>query len=84
MKSHILFFLYNNKSLHDQTNIFDFVEYNNLDDNLQEIYNNNKKRRNINKKYSEGITEKRKNKNIEIIYTEYINININSIIMILL
>ena len=74
IKSHNLYFLYNNKCLQEQTNIFDEVDYNNLDGYQQEIYNKYKKSRDTIIKFSEDefkeVTEKDKNKNEEIIDTK--------------
>ena len=72
IKSHNLYFLYDNKVIQNQTNIFDNIDYNNLDGYQQEIYNKYKKSRDSIIKFSEEefreITEKEKNKN-EIIDT---------------
>ena len=66
IKSHDLYFLYNNKCLENQTNIFDEVDYDNLDGYQQEIYNKYKKSRDTIIKFSEDefneVTEKEKNK----------------------
>ena len=54
IKTHNLYFLYDNKSINKQTNIFDEIDYNNLDGYQQEIYNKYKKSREIIIKYSEN------------------------------
>ena len=67
IKSYNLYFLYDGKSLQNQTNIFDEVDYNNLDGYQQEIYNKYKKSRDIIIQFSEEefneVKEKDKNKN---------------------
>jgi hypothetical protein len=45
IKSHNLYFLYDNKAIQSQTNIFDDIDYNNLDGYQQEVYNKYKKNR---------------------------------------
>jgi hypothetical protein len=71
IKSHNLYFLYNNKCLQNQENIFDEIDYDNLDGFQQELYNKYKKSRDIIIKFSEDeyneIIEKEKNKNEEIL-----------------
>ena len=72
IKSHNLYFLYDNKIIQNQKNIFDEVDYNNLDGYQQEIYNKYKKNRDAIIQFSDEefkkVTEKEKNKN-EIIDT---------------
>ena len=67
IKSYNLYFLYDNKSVQNHTNIFDEVDYNNLDGYQQEIYNKYKKSRDIIIQFSEDefneIKEKEKDKN---------------------
>ena len=67
IKTHNLYFLYDNKTIEKQTNIFDEVDYNNLDGYQQEIYNKYKKSRDAIIQFSENefkeITQKDKNKN---------------------
>ena len=53
IKSHNLYFLYDNKSVQNQTNIFDNVDYNKLDGYQQEIYNKYKNSREMIVSYSE-------------------------------
>ena len=53
IKSYNLYFLYDGKSVQNQTNIFDEVDYNNLDGYQQEIYNKYKKSRDIIIQFSE-------------------------------
>ena len=71
IKNHNLYFLYNNKCLQNQENIFDEIDYDNLDGFQQELYNKYKKSRDIIIKFSEDeyneIIEKEKNKNEEIL-----------------
>jgi len=54
IKSHNLYFLYDNKSIKNQTNILEEVDYNSLDGYQQEIYNKYKNSREIIIKYSEN------------------------------
>ena len=54
IKSHNLYFLYDNKSIKNQTNILNEVDYNSLDGYQQEIYNKYKNSREIIIKYSEN------------------------------
>ena len=67
IKSHNLYFLYDNKTIQNQKNIFDEVDYNNLDGYQQEIYNKYKKNRDAIIQFSDEefkkVTEKEKNKN---------------------
>ena len=67
IKNYNLYFLYDNKSVHNQTNIFDEIDYNNLDGYQQEIYNKYKMSRDIIIKFSEEefneIKEKEKGNN---------------------
>ena len=67
IKSHNLYFLYDNKAIQNQTNIFDEVDYNNLDGYQQEVYNKYKKSRDAIIQFSEEefkeITKGDKNKN---------------------
>ena len=67
IKSHNLYFLYDNKIIQNQKNIFDEVDYNNLDGYQQEIYNKYKKNRDAIIQFSDEefkkVTEKEKNKN---------------------
>ena len=65
IKNHNLYFLYDNKTVQNQTNIFDEVDYNNLDGYQQEMYNKYKKSRDIIIEFSEDEYKKmtRKNKN---------------------
>ena len=81
IKSHNLYFLYDNKVIQNQTNIFDNVEYNNLDGYQQEIFNKYKQSRKTIIQFSEDefseITEKKKNKN-EIIEDSRENRKFNS------
>ena len=67
IKSHNLYFLYDNKAIQNQTNIFDDVDYNNLDGYQQEVYNKYKKSRDAIIQFSEEefkeITKGDKNKN---------------------
>ena len=71
IKSHNLYFLYNNKCLQNQANIFDEIDYDNLDGYQQELYNKYKKSRDIIIKFSEDeyneVIEKEKNKNDDLI-----------------
>ena len=54
IKSHNLYFLYDNKAIQNQTNILEEVDYNNLDGYQQEIYNKYKNSREIIINYSEN------------------------------
>ena len=54
IKTHNLYFLYDNNSIQNQTNIFEEVDYNNLDGYQQEIYNKYKNSREIIVNYSEN------------------------------
>jgi len=67
IKSYNLYFLYDGKSVQNQTNIFDEVDYNNLDGYQQEIYNKYKKSRDIIIQFSEEefkeVKDKDKDKN---------------------
>ena len=67
IKSHNLYFIYDNKTIQNQKNIFDEVDYNNLDGYQQEIYNKYKKNRDAIIQFSDEefkkVTEKEKNKN---------------------
>ena len=54
IKTHNLYFLYDTKSIENQTNILEEVDYNNLDGYQQEIYNKYKNSREIIIKYSEN------------------------------
>ena len=54
IKSHNLYFLYDNKSIENQTNILEEVDYNSLDGYQQEIYNKYKNSREIIINYSEN------------------------------
>ena len=54
IKTHNLYFLYDNKSIQNQTNILEEVDYNNLDGYQQEIYNKYKNSREIIINYSEN------------------------------
>ena len=67
IKSHNLYFLYDNKVIQNQTNVFDNIDYNNLDGYQQEIFNKYKKSREAIIQFSEDefnkIIEKEKNKN---------------------
>ena len=67
IKSHNLYFLYDNKVIQNQTNVFDNIDYNNLDGYQQEVFNKYKKSREAIIQFSEDefneIIEKGKNKN---------------------
>ena len=63
IKNHNLYFLYDNKTVQNQTNIFDEVDYNNLDGYQQEIYNKYKKSRDIIIEFSEDEYKKMTGKN---------------------
>ena len=54
IKTHNLYFLYDNKSIQNQTNVLEEVDYNNLDGYQQEIYNKYKNSREIIINYSEN------------------------------
>ena len=54
IKSHNLYFLYDNKAIQNQTNALEEVDYNNLDGYQQEIYNKYKNSREIIINYSEN------------------------------
>ena len=62
IKSHNLYFLYDNKSIQNQTNIFDVVDYNKLDGYQQEIYNKYKNSREMIVSYSEKEYNREKEK----------------------
>ena len=62
IKSHNLYFLYDNKAIQNQTNILEEVDYNNLDGYQQEIYNKYKSSREAIIKYSEEEYNKAKEK----------------------
>ena len=66
IKSHNLYFLYDRKVIQSQANVFDDVDYNNLDGYQQEIYNKYKKSRDSIIQFSQEefreITGKEKNK----------------------
>ena len=63
IKNHNLYFLYDNKTVQNQTNIFDEVDYNNLDGYQQEMYNKYKKSRDIIIEFSEDEYKKMTGKN---------------------
>ena len=63
IKNHNLYFLYDNKTIQNQTNIFDEVDYNNLDGYQQEMYNKYKKSRDIIIEFSEDEYKKMTGKN---------------------
>ena len=54
IKSHNLYFLYDNKSIENQTNVLEEIDYNSLDGYQQEIYNKYKNSREIIISYSEN------------------------------
>ena len=54
IKSHNLYFLYDNKAIQNQSNVLEEVDYNNLDGYQQEIYNKYKNSREIIINYSEN------------------------------
>ena len=65
IKSHNLYFLYDNKTIQNQTNIFEDVDYNKLDGYQQEIYNKYKNTRENIINYSEKEYNKAKEKEEE-------------------
>jgi len=65
IKSHNLYFLYDNKTIQNQTNIFEDVDYNKLDGYQQEIYNKYKNTREYIINYSEKEYNKAKEKEEE-------------------
>ena len=53
IKTHNLYFLYDNKCIQNQTNVFDSIDYNNLDGYQQEVYNKYKNSRDAIIQFSE-------------------------------
>ena len=81
IKSHNLYFLYDNKAIQNQTNILNEVDYNNLDGYQQEIYNKYKSSRETIIKYSEEEYNKAKEKEkdkINTVKSIFISYNQNS------
>ena len=62
IKTHNLYFLYDNKCVQNQTNVFDDIDYDNLDGYQQEVFNKYKNSRDAIIKYSEDEYEEVKNK----------------------
>jgi len=79
IKSHNLYFLYDNKVVQNQTNIFDEVNYNKLDGYQQEIYNKYKNSREMIINFSEKEYNRAKQKEEDKINNKNENKSNNSI-----